>query len=251
MFIYQIINIQNQRVYIGQTKNYNSRFRQHKNKLLSNKHNNLILQTDFNTYTDENFIYQVVECCLDLTQDYVDSREQYWIDNSSKVYNVVKIITRRFWPSCSLNRRIGVKLSEETKQKLSDSKKGKTLGKDNHFYGKKHTEETKLKISAAKKGKTLGEDNHFFNKKHTEETKKIISNKQKERLANVQNHPLYKSSVLIFKHKKTNEIYEGTQNDFKLFLLNKTGYASAGNISSLINCKIRTYKGFYFVGVKF
>ena len=42
----------------------------------------------------------------------------------------------------------GVKLSEETKKKMSESHKGK----NNHFYGKKHSKESITKISNAKKG---------------------------------------------------------------------------------------------------
>lgn len=44
------------------------------------------------------------------------------------------------------NDRSG-KLSEETKQKLSNSKKGKGKGELNGMYGKKHTINSKLKMS--------------------------------------------------------------------------------------------------------
>lgn len=71
--------------------------------------------------------------------------------------------------SCSL---IGYKRTEETKQRISESKKGKKMnpesikkrsekvklngtysGKNNSMYGKHHTKETKEKISNANKGK--------------------------------------------------------------------------------------------------
>ena len=54
--------------------------------------------------------------------------------------------------------------SEEHKKKLSEALKGKIP----HNYGKKHTEESKLKMSESKKGKT-----------HTEETKKKWSEARK------------------------------------------------------------------------
>jgi len=37
--------------------------------------------------------------------------------------------------------------SEEWCRHISEGKKGKTIGKDNHFFGKHHTEETKLLLS--------------------------------------------------------------------------------------------------------
>lgn len=43
-------------------------------------------------------------------------------------------------------------LSEETRKKISDSKKGKCAGADNSFYGKKHTEATRQKLRDIKLG---------------------------------------------------------------------------------------------------
>ena len=50
----------------------------------------------------------------------------------------------------SLHRK-GKQRSEETRNKIRASKKGKKLGKDNSFYGKHHSEETRKKISESKK----------------------------------------------------------------------------------------------------
>ena len=47
---------------------------------------------------------------------------------------------------------IGKSLSDETKRKMSERKKGRYLGRDNSFFGKLHTEEVKKKMSKAKKG---------------------------------------------------------------------------------------------------
>lgn len=46
----------------------------------------------------------------------------------------------------------GLKKSQEERKKMSEIRKGKRTGSDNHFYGKKHTEETKKKISEKSKG---------------------------------------------------------------------------------------------------
>lgn len=69
---------------------------------------------------------------------------------------------------------LGLKRSEETKQKISDNvkkqyKQGKVSplkgldksGKNNSFYGKSHSEETKLKISLSKIGKSNKQDKIF------------------------------------------------------------------------------------------
>ena len=46
----------------------------------------------------------------------------------------------------------GKQKSEETKNKISESKKGKYTGEKNPMYGKHFSEEHKMKIGAAKKG---------------------------------------------------------------------------------------------------
>ena len=72
-------------------------------------------------------------------------------------------------------------VSDETKKKLSESKRGKYLGENAPFYGKKHTEEAKIKISKKNKGRIVSEETKKIlsiygkNKILSEETKKKIS----------------------------------------------------------------------------
>jgi group I intron endonuclease len=54
-------------------------------------------------------------------------------------------------------------------------------GNKNPFFGKNHTQETKDKISHSRKNRFCGEQNPFFNKRHTRETRQKISQKKKER----------------------------------------------------------------------
>ena len=61
-------------------------------------------------------------------------------------------------------------LSEETKQKMSEAKKGEK----HPLYGKQLSEETKRKMSEAKKG-----NKNMLGKHHTEETKRKIRNSSK------------------------------------------------------------------------
>jgi hypothetical protein len=69
-------------------------------------------------------------------------------------------------------KRLGSKLSNETKEKISNSHKGKIC---TYLIGKKLSDETKSKISSALMGKMSGDKNPFFDKKHSEETKRKIS----------------------------------------------------------------------------
>ena len=53
-------------------------------------------------------------------------------------------------------------------------------GEKNPFYGKHHTEETKKKMSESKKGIQVGEKNPFYGKTHSEEVKQKLSNYHKD-----------------------------------------------------------------------
>ena len=66
---------------------------------------------------------------------------------------------------------LGLVHSEETKQKMSEAKKGEK----NYLFGKTHSEETRQKISEAQKG----DKHHMFGKTHSEETRKKLSEAKK------------------------------------------------------------------------
>jgi group I intron endonuclease len=69
----------------------------------------------------------------------------------------------------------GKKHSQESRQKMSASKKGKYVGVNHPNYGKSLKEETKQKLREAKKGKLVGENNPMFGKTPSEETRKKMS----------------------------------------------------------------------------
>ena len=169
--IYKITNILNNKVYIGQAINIQSRIREHKELLNRNCHPNNHLQHAWNLYGDEKFIFSTIEKC---DEKILTQREQFWIDfyggiNSDNTYN------QRDAGSHGTH-------SEETKIKISErlkgvpKKPGRKVSKEGKLslslshVGKYPSEETKKKMSASQKGR-----------KHTEETKKKIAEKNKQR----------------------------------------------------------------------
>ena len=57
--IYMLYNVNNHKVYIGETHNFRERATQHKYNLLSNRHSNKKLQNDFNSGND--FVFVILE----------------------------------------------------------------------------------------------------------------------------------------------------------------------------------------------
>jgi group I intron endonuclease len=172
--IYKIENLINGKIYIGSTCNFKQRKSDHYKTLRGNKHDNPHLQNAWNKYGEKNFKFEVVEYVESIAESLVE-REQYWINklnvcNRDKGYNILPIA----------GTTLGRVVSEETKKKLSESKKGiiitpetrKKISKansgkvftDEHKQklreanlGKIVSEETKLKMSLSRKGKTNGE----------------------------------------------------------------------------------------------
>ena len=62
-YIYRITNTINNKCYIGQTKDYEQRFAEHKRLLRRNKHQNPHLQSAWNKYGEKNFSFDVIEYC--------------------------------------------------------------------------------------------------------------------------------------------------------------------------------------------
>lgn len=76
--IYEIINLRNQKRYIGQTKNLYRRQCNHIGKLRRKIHPNKHLQNAWNKYGKDAFEFQVLEYC---SVDDLNERELYWINH--------------------------------------------------------------------------------------------------------------------------------------------------------------------------
>lgn len=75
--IYKITNVINNKVYIGQSRNYEKRRSDHLNKLSSKKHRNKHLQYSWNKYGRENFTIDLIEVC---EIDVLTERENHWMN---------------------------------------------------------------------------------------------------------------------------------------------------------------------------
>lgn len=81
-YIYLYTNKINNKKYIGQTNNVERRKREHKSNAFNEKsvNYNAILHKAFRKYGYENFDFEILEEIENNDSNYIDEREQYWID---------------------------------------------------------------------------------------------------------------------------------------------------------------------------
>lgn len=86
--IYKIINVLNNKIYIGSSINVTSRIRNHFNDLKAKRHKNNYLQNVYNKYGKEIFTWSLIEKCK---KERLLEREQYYLDSLKPEYNICKI----------------------------------------------------------------------------------------------------------------------------------------------------------------
>jgi len=217
MYIYKTINLINNKIYIGQSIRT---VEESKNYLGSGKpyFNNALKK-----YGKENFKKEILEICN--SQEELNEREQYWIKElNSQDRNVGYNIK---------DGGLGGKLAEETKEKISNTLKGRKTYREPWNKGKQMSIEFCEKVSLSIKGKSkkkmseetkqkLREIN--TGKKATDESKFKMSLKARENITpelrqvrsnNVQGqkNPMYKKSIydiwiLTYGKEKAEEMWK-------------------------------------------
>jgi len=154
--IYQIKNIESDKIYIGSSNNVERRFREHKKCLRGNRHRNTYLQNAWNKHGEDVFEFSVVYTVN--AEEELYPHEQWCLDVLLPEYNIAKDV---------IAPARGVKFSEEHIAKLRKV----NTGKHNPFYGKHHSKEAKAKIGKAH----AGEKHWNYRKHHSQETCSKIS----------------------------------------------------------------------------
>ena len=186
--IYRITNMSNGKYYIGSADSFARREWQHKSDLRRGVHKNPRLQAAWNKYGEDMFVFEVVE---ELRAD----QSQLQVEDMWLAQHVGREDCYNINPSAELPR-LGVKHTEATKKKTSDSRKGKHAGAEHYRYGKTVSPEIRAKIGAKQKGKPkapgrkVSEEGrakiranieagrshkHWTGRKHTEEAKAKMS----------------------------------------------------------------------------
>lgn len=188
--IYKITNKINNMIYIGSAVNLKKRCLEHINRLTKGINSNPKFLAAWKKYGAENFEITILE--LVENKEKLIEREQFWLDNLCPYkrnigYNICfkagstlgfkhteenKLHLSKIAKERKIN--VGIKRSEETRKKISESRKGKYTGIENGFFGKHHTQETLEKL-AKNRPSMEGENNPRFGVVLTEETKQKIS----------------------------------------------------------------------------
>lgn len=151
--VYKIFNEVNGKFYIGSSKDIVGRLSKHRTDLKANKHHNRHLQNAWNMYGEKAFIFSILEECSSEREVLLET-EQSYIDLYLPEYNILPIA----------GSPMGTKQTDEHKQKISSSNKGRTFTEIHKLRIKearkmqiisKHSEDAKLKMSIKASQRTI------------------------------------------------------------------------------------------------
>lgn len=182
--IYIIINNITNTCYIGQAYDIGKRIKRHIQHLNNNYHHCAYLQNAWNKYGSQAFVFFQLEEIKEYSQ--LTSAEQFWMD----YFKYIGAILYNVLPA--KRTHLGIKRSQETKDKISFANKGKkrTIAVKSAIssrqLGKSRgpmSEETKEKISAANKNRQHSEGWKQLQREHLLQVKEKRIEKVKEKLS--------------------------------------------------------------------
>ena len=218
-YIYLITDTTNGKQYVGQ-------HHYHLEKLDSNYHGSGTIIKNIYKKRPETLKEEYIKTCY--TQTELDEWEQYYIEFYNTLYPNGYNLTEG---------GDGVMPCEEIRRKMSQNHYD-CSGEKHPMFGKKHSEETKKKMSASKKGLQSGEKNPMFGKHHSEETKKKISNAKKGKHRSEETKKKLSKIVLQFTLdgeliREWPSVSECGRNGF-----------NKGNVARCCRGELKQYKGF-------
>lgn len=145
VIIYKATNLLNGKVYIGQTtRTLKERMGEHL------RHNESVFDKALAKYGIENFKVEVIDTAT--TTDELNQKEIYWI-------SYYKSFGENGYNMCEGGgNTTGYHHTQAAKHIMSVAKKQTYIGKGNPFYGKHHSEESKQKMSESRKGRVINEE---------------------------------------------------------------------------------------------
>lgn len=147
--IYKIINIQNAKFYIGSSTVLAARWRKHTRDLRANNHHCPHLQSAWNKYGEDSFVFRVVEVVE--PQEQLSIAEQRWLNEhhgKAYCYNFAKYVD---------NSNRGVVRAESHKQALSVALTEFYKNNPHHAVGRRHSEASKALMRNNRAGKPVAE----------------------------------------------------------------------------------------------
>ena len=215
--IYRFTCKLNNKSYVGQTMRPERRYRDH-----CNAEGDSYIHNAIRSHGLKNFEYVIIETVEHEDpvefKHILNEREKYWIsyyDSYNNGYNNTPGGDgSAFWKHSGDHKRFasysfkGRNHTEESKEKMRQSKLGKYDGEKNPMYGKTHSQEAREKLRQARLGKSSGmkgkhhtedskeknrqshlgkydgEKNPMYGKTHTENARKIMSEASKKQWEN-------------------------------------------------------------------
>lgn len=177
MGIYKIINVVNNKFYLGSAVNFSRRKARHFSELRHNKHNNRWLQASWNKYGETSFVFAIVEEVQD--KALLLEVENRWLKEhvgKDYCYNIgVDATAPMLGMSGEDSPTWGYKHTPETIAVITSASTGRKHSPEDiekirqHWIGKPKSASTRAKISAT----LSGQGNYWYGKKRPEFAVKV------------------------------------------------------------------------------